>query len=1048
MNGLQDPTKKTSITSLLNPQNASALHSSPLNNSNSPSINHGPTQTPSAFYDSPYTTSPVYNLRAANWDPTSESSQQKSVSSGVQYHHEYPQQSHSAMAAVAHPQSNGYSYPLNPPTTARTRVGHSNGYPAEQPDWQPRPQSHQPSGSHVSYGQAQRDERPTLTAEYPMSNQESFTPNNVPSEIPAPNPVWQSTERASVRIAAKGTLQEPSQVANNHGYNQSGSGYDQQNLYTHPTEYNSHLQPPTSIPSSASPQISTVEPSGSSSSSSKRRLPDSEATPAPKAKRAKPKVKSTGSESSTPGPSKRGYNAKKRSEAAIISAQNADAFQKAQQGGSDIRQSQGDLPGTLTTADGSQYIPELQFARCMSNRYKKEDFPRCVSCTRRWAGDTCRFQGIRYFLRDSQRKLCGVSFNEVGHSATPMEFPSKWNKPLKIEQITRIKLSIAKALFPILVAEQDHLSVSVIVRRPRESDVRATCDTCMTSLFSETFMCRICGREVCNECYQQVRELTEQPTQATPSELTALVMKREKHAHSNPFFLACTKRIEHGVSEFIRVTRFSNDELQKSINEMQKILTQDKEKTQASPVPAGRPGTSGLAISNMADSVQPTERHSSTHPVPIHPTAASVSSSPDHSFTQPSNVSPTVPSQITTYAERDYSAKDFPDPLTSPIYDDYTPPNVSSRISDIPIFRAQIIPAHLYDNLPDIRHSQVDGPIPMFSCLWRKGLPLLVKNALPRFKLPWTPQSFIERYGDKDCLVVECQSDIVKKVTIKDFFGWFGKYGGRTECWKLKDWPPTAEFKAAFPDLYEDFSNAVPVPDYVRRDGPKMYNSMASSQEPGSKGSTRLHMDMADALNIMLHAEACEDGTEGYAVWDLYRAEDSDLIRGFLKKRFGQPSANGAIGQSGANSKSAGDKSVASVMIGLDPIHNQQFYLDVELRKALFDECGVKSIRIYQRPGDGVFIPAGCAHQVANMSDCMKIAIDFVSPENIDRCEKLTKEFREQNQSKVWKEDVLQLRTMMWFAWQSCCIKEEEIHNAEPKDRPTDTTSSNPTHGG
>lgn len=40
-------------------------------------------------------------------------------------------------------------------------------------------------------------------------------------------------------------------------------------------------------------------------------------------------------------------------------------------------------------------VPELQFARCMSNRYKPDPFPRCLSCTRRWAGDTCRFQGIR-----------------------------------------------------------------------------------------------------------------------------------------------------------------------------------------------------------------------------------------------------------------------------------------------------------------------------------------------------------------------------------------------------------------------------------------------------------------------------------------------------------------------------------------------------------------------------------------------------------------------------------------------------------------------------
>ncbi len=58
----------------------------------------------------------------------------------------------------------------------------------------------------------------------------------------------------------------------------------------------------------------------------------------------------------------------------------------------------------------------------------------------------------------------------------------------------------------------------------------------------------------------------------------------------------------------------------------------------------------------------------------------------------------------------------------------------------------------------------------------------------------------------------------------------------------------------------------------------------------------------------------------------------------------------------------------------------------------------------------------------------MKVAIDFVSPENIDRCEKLTKEFREQNQRKAWKEDVLQLRTMMWFAWQSCSHREAEMN--------------------
>jgi len=56
---------------------------------------------------------------------------------------------------------------------------------------------------------------------------------------------------------------------------------------------------------------------------------------------------------------------------------------------------------------------------------------------------------------------------------------------------------------------------------------------------------------------------------------------------------------------------------------------------------------------------------------------------------------------------------------------------------------------------------------------------------------------------------------------------------------------------------------------------------------------------------------------------------------------------------------------------------------------------------------------------VANLADCIKVAIDFVSVENIGRCENLTKEFRDLNQKLLWKEDVLQLRTMMWFAWLS-----------------------------
>lgn len=124
-----------------------------------------------------------------------------------------------------------------------------------------------------------------------------------------------------------------------------------------------------------------------------------------------------------------------------------------------------------------------------------------------------------------------------------------------------------------------------------------------------------------------------------------------------------------------------------------------------------------------------------------------------------------------------------------------------------------------------------------------------------------------------------------------------------------------------------------------------MYNAMASFESAGSKGSTRLHMDMADAVNIMTYASPTPDGKPGCAAWDLFRASDADRLRFFLRRKF-----KGSYQH--------------------DPIHSQQFYLDSALRKELFDTYGIKSHRIYQRPGEAVFIPAGCAHQVSLIHCC------------------------------------------------------------------------------
>lgn len=97
---------------------------------------------------------------------------------------------------------------------------------------------------------------------------------------------------------------------------------------------------------------------------------------------------------------------------------------------------------------------------------------------------------------------------------------------------------------------------------------------------------------------------------------------------------------------------------------------------------------------------------------------------------------------------------------------------------------------------------------------------------------------------------------------------------------------------------------------------------------------------MADAVNVMLFASPRADGSLGFAAWNIFRAEDAGLIRTFLRRKHPGLAATD------------------------DPIHSQQYFLDSELRQELYDTLGVQSWRINQRPGQAVFIPAGCAHQV------------------------------------------------------------------------------------
>jgi hypothetical protein len=340
-----------------------------------------------------------------------------------------------------------------------------------------------------------------------------------------------------------------------------------------------------------------------------------------------------------------------------------------------------------------------------------------------------------------------------------------------------------------------------------------------------------------------------------------------------------------------------------------------------------------------------------------------------------------------------------------------------------------------------------DLSLEKFQCLWRKGgVPLVLTGLLEKFKLSWDPQYFIENYGDEQCLLHNCVDGSVAEGTVAEFFESFQKDSGTSV--KLKDWPPTADFKDTFPDLFEDFENALPYPSYTRRSGPlnlashfsegwnapdlgpKMYNAFpAPDFLPVSsklserksrklvkevKGTTNLHLDLTDAVNIMLFADGFEVAPAAStvekgiplcgAIWDIFSPSSATAIRKYLK-------------QSRQDSSSVDD-----------PIHRQFYYLSESdlVRLATPQHDNVCSYRIFQNPGDAVFIPAGCPHQVRNRRSCVKVAVDFLSPENVGNgvCRQLVEEARKmapivnKHGSKgTGKEDVLQLWTCLGFAW-------------------------------
>ncbi|KAL0039988.1 hypothetical protein WJX79_001647 [Trebouxia sp. C0005] len=240
---------------------------------------------------------------------------------------------------------------------------------------------------------------------------------------------------------------------------------------------------------------------------------------------------------------------------------------------------------------------------------------------------------------------------------------------------------------------------------------------------------------------------------------------------------------------------------------------------------------------------------------------------------------------------------------------------------------------------------------------------------------------------------------------------------------KVKDYPPDAAFAEQMPRHWQDFMQCLPFPEYahpggslnvanylsqdlVKPDlGPKSYIATGRPKEHDEGDSvTKLHVDLSDAINVLVHmegnttavrtgntpADSKADPTYGGAgaVWDIFQRQDVPQLQAYLMAHCSQ------FRHAGRPVKHSDIKHA---------IHSQAFFLSSKHLQQLKKEYGVQPWHFEQHCGEGVFIPAGCPHQVRNLASCVKVAVDFVLPESLDQAFKFAEEFCTMGKQEAWE---------------------------------------------
>ncbi|KAK9900268.1 hypothetical protein P389DRAFT_10212 [Cystobasidium minutum MCA 4210] len=367
----------------------------------------------------------------------------------------------------------------------------------------------------------------------------------------------------------------------------------------------------------------------------------------------------------------------------------------------------------------------------------------------------------------------------------------------------------------------------------------------------------------------------------------------------------------------------------------------------------------------------------------------------------------------------------------------------ASRIRSLPILPSATPSSPKYPRPDGAVHYHVDEhPI------WTDAKAMIISGLETKWEVDWSPSSFASAFARKDCEIEQTVTGTLRTTKVSGFFNDYGKAVKSVEgVWRIKDWLPSRDLKDWQPDLYDDFIQMLPMPDLTRPDGalnlashvpvdghksflgPHLYCAYRSEDKDGV-GTTKLHIEAMDAINIMVHAsgqEKCE------TLWHIFPRESLGLLREYCYEYLAKI-------VSGRQRRPTTANELKRTLT--DPILWQQIYFG-PLARAELAIRGAVCRQIRQKVGEAITIPAGCAYQSCNLADCIKVAVSFVSMESVKYMfsgSQTEDTFESRKENGAWKGDMLQLKSLLYHAWMS--LEQPPHTSARPAHAPRSAKST------